>query len=88
MSFYWKTTGGRIACHAVNPLPCAMHHLLLTQEKALKPKYRKPHEYTESNQRINAGLVVLVYEGGYIIHHLGAIMRGIFKLLREHRAYK
>jgi len=65
-----------------------MHHLLLAQQKALKPEHRKAHKYTEKNQRINAGLVVLVFEGRYIIHHLGAIMRGIFKLLREHRAYK
>ena len=88
MSFYWKTTGGTIACHAVNRLHSAIHHLLLTQQKALKPKYRALHKYTEKNQRINAGLVVLVFEGGCIIHHLGAIMRGIFKLLRGHRAYK
>lgn len=88
MSFCWKTTGGTIACHVVNRLHCAMHHLLLTQWKALKPKCRKPHKYTEKNQRINAGLVVLVFEGGHIIHHLGTIMRGMFKLLREHRAYK
>lgn len=71
MSFYWKTTGSTIACHAVNRLHCAKRHLLLTHQKALKPKYREPPEYTEKNQGINAGLVVLVFGGGYIIHHLG-----------------
>lgn len=88
MSFYWKTTWSTIARHAVNCLCSAMHHVLLTQQKALKPKCRKPHKHTEKNQRIHAGLVVLVFEERHIIHHLGAIMRGIFKLPWEHWTYK
>lgn len=70
-----------MACHAVNRLHCVIDHLLLTQQEALGPADSRPHKYTEEIQRVNTALVVLIFEGGHIIHHLGAIMRGIFKLL-------
>lgn len=87
MSFYWKAPGGTTACHAVNRAHRAEHHLLPTQQEAPEPSTESPIN-TQKEQRINIGLAVLVFEGWCTIHHLGAITRGMFKFLREHRAYK
>lgn len=87
VSFCWKTPGGSTACHAVNRVHRAEHHLLPTLQKAPEPGTEKPIN-TQKEQRINVGLAVLVFEGRCLIHHLGAIMRGMFEFLREHRAYK